>query len=92
MVKSFTVKNILVQTRVQQTYLWITFNSETSRLDEWSIFSLRQVLATVMTHADLALGLSEQKIKEICFSKIDLALDLAGAFIPPGDGPAYSRI
>ena len=45
-----------------------------------------------MTHADLALGLNEEKVKEICLSKIDVALDLAGAFIPPDGGRTYSLI
>ena len=36
--RSFIVKNILVQSRGRQTCLWLTFNSETSRLDAWTMF------------------------------------------------------
>ena len=45
-----------------------------------------------MRHLDLFMGLNEDKVKEICFTKLDIALDLSGAFIPPDDGPVYSLI
>jgi hypothetical protein len=48
--RTLTVKNILVQARGKLTVLWVTFSADSSKLDGWTMFQLRQLQTTVMDH------------------------------------------
>ena len=90
--KKLIVKNILVQARGNQAVLWITFTADSNRLDPRTMFQLRQLQAAVVEHAQLEWGLSEEQAKEVRLNKIDVALDLAGAFLPMHACNAYTKI
>ena len=54
------------------------------------MFQLQQLQATVAEHMELEWGYSEQQAREVRLSKIDVALDLAGAFLPANASAAYT--
>ena len=76
------MKNILVQVRATEVVLWLTFNAETSRLDSWTAFALRQVLTAIRSHAMVAWAFDEPRAEAIGITKLDVALDLAGSMLP----------
>ena len=84
--RSLIVKNILVQARGKQTVLWITFTADTNKIDCRTMSQLSELRAAVMEHAQFEWGLSEDQANEVRLNKIDVALDMAGAFLPVNKG------
>lgn len=86
------VQNILLKSIKSGIRIWITLNPETTRLTPRTMTEIKKVVTAVEEHADTFWCLSDDSCSHAEITKIDVAVDLQGAFVPDGKHGAYQLI
>ena len=83
------IRNILVTARGGLTYLWVTLNSETSRITEFSMTRFNNIVKIVREHVRIYWTASEAGLDQVEITKLDVAVDMKGSFLPHLHQDAY---
>ena len=87
-VKELMFKHALISERGNETFMWLTLYPETTQLTPWTMTQLIHTHSAICNHAYQFWGCSKEVSVSIEPSKIDVAVDLQGAFIPE-EGKSY---
>jgi hypothetical protein len=79
----------LVSSRQGETFIWVTLNPETTKLTPRTLAQVMQVVAAIKSHAEVYWLEKEAEMSAIELSKIDVAVDLTGSFLPESPDAAY---
>ena len=83
---------MLVHTRGQGAILWFTLTPESARLTPRTIQQLRNVLEAIKRWAQYSWRLDEEQVDAIALTKVDVAADFKGSFLPRSEYPLYHMI
>ena len=87
-----TIKNVLYHTRNHRTILWFTISPETAHLTPRTIKQIMNVVDGIKKQAREFWMCDEESVHGIYISKIDVAVDFEGSFIPDSKNPPYHEI
>ena len=87
-----TIKHILVTVRPTGTYIWFTLNHETSRVNPRTMIELTKVVNAMKLHAGAYWCLDKEESDRFEISKVDVAVDMKGSFIPSKGNDPYNNI
>ena len=88
----FTIKNILITARRAGTYVWFTLNHETSRVNPRTMLELTKVVNAMKSHAGVYWGLDKEESDLFEITKVDVAVDTKGSFMPKKGGDPYNDL
>ena len=91
-VPSLTIRNMLVSDRGTNTYIWFTLSPETSRLTPRTINEFTKVVNAMKLHAGSLWGLDKEESSHFEITKIDIAVDMKGAFMTSKGNDPYNDI
>ena len=88
------LKYLLIQNRMYQAHpngsvIWFTLNPETTGIDCRTMTDLLKIVLIIKSHAKAHWGYNQAESKKIRISKIDIARDHEGSFIPEEKSDAY---
>ena len=63
-------------------YLWITIDPSTALLTPRTIKRCKEILEVIQTHAEENWDYEDTELESIELIKLDVAVDLKGAFLP----------
>ena len=72
--------------------MWFTLTPESARLTPRTIQQLRNVLEVIKRRAEYSWRLDEEKVDAIALTKVDVAVDFKGSFLPRSEDPLYFEI
>lgn len=81
-VPELIVNKLLATQRPQGCYIWVTLTPETNSLTPRTLSQIMLVVKCASEHARVNLCLDVENKNKIKLSKLDVALDLQGSFIP----------
>lgn len=82
----------MVRVRRSHTYFWFTLNHETSRVNPRTMIELTKVLNAMKLHATSYWGLENEECDLFEITKIDVAVDLKGSFMPSKGKDPYNNL
>ena len=88
-VPDFILKNVLISSRNSNTYMWITLKPETALISPRTVIRLQKVVRAIKAHAMVYWDYPDVVDSPITLSKVDLAVDLSGAFLSADEADAY---
>ena len=81
-VPELIVKNLLFTSRDGNTYLWVTLSAESTTLTPRTFTEIVKVVDVIQSHSDIYWWKTTDDYQTVELSKLDVALDLKGAFLP----------
>lgn len=90
--QNMIVMNLLPSQQREGTTIWVTVTPSTTVLTPFTMTELAQCANATRLHSKTFWGKSEGDVEEIRLSKLDLASDLRGGFLPSDTWQAYNKI
>ena len=85
-------KHVLFSERKDGTYLWFTLYPESTILNPRTMAQICQTRSALCAYAEAVWSWTDEEKALIEHSKIDIAVDMEGSFIPTSDKPVFKKI
>ena len=82
----------MVHSRTAGTYVWFTLNHETSRVNPRTMLELTKAVNAMRLHAASYWNFEKEECDVFEITKIDVAVDLKGAFMPSKGQDPYNDL